>query len=171
MNEWGLHQFFQQKRQWDKRFWLANLERFQPGDPRRVLALEAEAAVADRLNELGYRVARPQSKTARWDLLIEGVRVEVKAANWRWREDKGNGRYQWHYHNDADLVILAAKNGRWHFFVLPIEALDGRQFLAVYSKEPELYSGQFRPYLEAWDVVEQVASQVEREYQPALPGL
>jgi hypothetical protein len=131
-------------------------------DCRRELAGEAERAVADQLIALGYSV-RPTSTGSRYDLLVEGCcRVEVKAATW-------GGRYEWHYHNKADVVILAAKNGRWHFFVLPVAALAGRRNLAVWSENPTDYGGQWADFLEAWSMVKPIVERVQRDVGGQLP--
>jgi hypothetical protein len=125
-------------------------------DPRRVLADEAERIVADRLLDLGYSVKRT-SPGSRYDLLIEGCcRVEVKAATW-------GGRYEWHYHNRADVLILAAKNGSWHFFVLPVGVLAGRRNLAIWSENPARYGGQWATFLDGWSRVKPIVERVQRE--------
>jgi hypothetical protein len=131
-------------------------------DPRRALAAEAERVVADRLVGLGYHVAHAGGNS-RYDLLLDGaVRVEVKAATW-------GGRYEWHYHNKADVLILAAKNGSWHFFILPVGVLAGRRNLAVWSENPAAYGGQWAGFLGNWGQVGLVVKQVQQERAGQLP--
>jgi len=131
------------------------------------LAREAERRVAARLEAMGY-AAWPMGHNCRHDLEIDqGCRVEVKAATWRDIGDRRGGRYQFHFHNRADLLILCAINGSWHFYVLPVEALAGRRNVSVWCYEPERSSGWLRPYLEAWTLVSEIVN-AERTYQLPL---
>jgi hypothetical protein len=164
MTEWDLYEFFKEQRRRE----LA--ARYARPDPRRVLAREAEQAVAERLEEMGYRV-NPTSRNARYDLLVEdATRVEVKASTYNEATGHRGSRYQAHFHNEADLLVFACRNGSWYFFVIPAQDLGGRRNLAVWSEDPRDYVGQWMGYLEAWDYVPQVVEEARngREYQLSL---
>lgn len=144
-------------------------QRLAARDARRKLAGEAERLVADRLERMGYVVRIPRAES-RFDLLVGGCcRIEVKAATWRPVFGGGSGRYEWHYHNDADLLILAARNGSWHFYVLPTAALGGRRNVAVWRENPAQSAGWLSEYLERWELVGPVVDQVGRERAGQLP--
>jgi hypothetical protein len=168
MMEWGLYEFFRKQREFERRY--VYILRNSLEDPRQVLAREAEQAVTERLEEIGYRV-NPTSRNARYDLLVEGAaRVEVKASTYNEAAGQRGGRYQAHFHNQADLLIFGCKNGSWHFFVIPVQDLGGRRNIAVWSEDPRDYVGQWTRYLEAWDYVGEVVKEARDngEYQLSL---
>jgi len=119
-----------------------------PEDPRRVLAAAVEAEVAGRLRERGYFVART-GHNENFDLLVNGLRVEVKASTW------SHGRYQAALRgNDADILVFGCQNGSRHFFVIPFEEVRGLTNLCVYTADPERSVGRWRHWLEAWPVLD-----------------
>jgi hypothetical protein len=161
MMEWGLYEFFRKQREFERRY--VYILRNSLEDPRQVLAREAEQAVTERLEEIGYRVS-PTSRNARYDLLVEGAaRVEVKASTYNEAAGQRGGRYQAHFHNQADLLVFACRNGDWHFFVIPTEALGERRNIAIWSEEPERYTGQWRGFLEQWSVLPGIIDEARRE--------
>ena len=108
----------------------------------------------------------PTRPNARFDLLVEGcLRVEVKASRW-----VAPGRYQACLHNVADVVVWGCRNGRWHWFVIPVEQLGDRRNVAIWSEDPERYDGLWSPFREAWPRLAELVTvtRSERAYQLSL---
>ena len=143
--------------------------RFRPPpntDKNLALARRAEAEIMQRAGQRGYRSAQTTHK-APFDLWIEGVRVEVKAATWR--EAKNGARYQACIRqHQADILIFDCINGTDHFFIIPMAEITPRRNIAVWSYDPADYSGQWTPYLEAWPLLDQAVSQAGADWQPPL---
>ncbi len=151
MQDWQEHAFFQDqiKREKAARFitrprkTTANLE----------LERQATARLIKRLRALGLADIHPTTHSARFDLLVGNARVEVKAAQW-YDTKRGAGRYQAGMHkSQADVVIFVAINGHDHDFVIPAAEIGRRKTLEVTSYDVNAYSGQWSPYLEAYDVL------------------
>lgn len=138
-------------------------------DPRRQLADSAEKEALLRLILDGYTVHRTLTRAARYDLLIEyRLRAEVKASTWS-PTKRNRGRYACNYHNKADVLLwLCANAGQW--FVIPCHVLNGRSCLAIWSYDPTQYTGQWRPYLNAWGHIADLLLSHTRPipYQPGL---
>lgn len=127
-------------------------------DDRRRLAREAEDAVADTLKAKGFFVTRAATN-AHFDLLVNGLRVEVKASRW-------SGRYEANLRdNDADALAFACKNGRLHFFVIPFDAVKGLTVIKVTKEDPADYAGRWSPYLEAWATIDDMVANGVNHWQ------
>lgn len=141
--------------------------RHRPADPRRRLARQIESAIAHRLMEAGHLV-NPTSHASRFDLLVDDcLQVEVKAATWR--SHARGGRYQFNYHNAADILIACCVNLAVHHYVIPTAELGDRSYLAITSPDPGQYTGQWATYLGAWDLIDRAIERARQEtHQPAL---
>lgn len=142
--------------------WRRQLERARFIKPKNnhTLANEVEALIIGRLEALGLYVSQTTHKCP-FDLWAGPIRIEVKAAQWTQRTDRPQyGRYfaniRTHQKDIADFVIFAVKNGSWHFFIIPADAIPARA-LSVTSYNVEAYAGQYAPYLEAWPLVAELA--------------
>jgi hypothetical protein len=124
----------------------------------RSLAHLVERDVAAHIWQMGYS-ARWMPHNSRFDLLVDGcLRIEVKAATWT-----PPGRYQAQLHNLADVIVFCCANGRYHYFVIPVNEVGARSHLAVWSYAPEDYAGQWRPYLENWALLGQHIETARRQ--------
>ena len=113
-------------------------------DPRRELAKWVEGEARARLAGLGYTVTR-MGPLDHFDLLVEGLRVEVKGATWSGCRYEANLR-----DNEADLLVFGCLDGSLHFFVMPFDVVRGRTVIKVTSHDPRDYMGRWAPYYEAW---------------------
>jgi len=133
-------------------------------DPRRALAHQVESDIAGRLRAQGYHVART-APNARFDLLVNGLRVEVKAATW----SPDRGRYAANLRgNQADVLVFGCQNSALHYFVIPFDRVRGQHFLQVSSHDPERYAGRWRAYLEAWYVLDELIARGVNHWQTTL---
>lgn len=131
-------------------------------DARRRLARDAEDAVADRLRAKGFFVTRA-APNAHFDLLVNGLRVEVKASTWSGRRYQANLR-----DNDADALVFVCKNGKLHFFVMPFDRVKGLTVIKVTQEEPADYIGRWSSYLEAWPIVDDLIAKSINYWQKPL---
>jgi len=154
---YNLHQA-QRKEGQALRYGRQPIEVDQGRDPRRALADSAEREAAAVLAGAGFDVVLTPGYHDRHDLTVGGaLRVEVKASTWR-PAAHASGRYQALWHNKADLLLwLLADVGAW--VVIPCEVLGERSNLAIWSKDPGQYSGQWAAYLGAWHIVDQALEQ------------
>ncbi len=162
VSEWTLHGFFQAQRRFEQRC------RYGPGygaptkaQQRRLLGRQAERRACEILADRGWPVWHVASTehNKRFDLYARGARVEVKASGYYLAAGRRGGRYQWQFHNQADLVLLAALNGRVHWFVIPAGEIGERENLAVWSYNPAKYAGQWAAFYEAWGLADDVIRQ------------
>jgi hypothetical protein len=131
-------------------------------------ALERRAVdkVTELANELGYRVNRTVNN-APFDLWIEGVKVEVKASNFK--ESKKGGRYQAAIRNhECDIVIFDCINGTDHLFFIPSVAVGKRRNISIWSYDPADSAGQWRPFLEDIYFLHQAIQVAGHVLQPPL---
>ena len=127
----------------------------------------AENEVIKLANNLGYRVTTTSHK-APFDLWIEGVRAEVKAATWRDAGRRGS-RYQANIRNHQfDILIFDCINGSHHFHIIPSAAIIPRRHIAIWSYDPADSAGQWVQFLEKWNYLEQAVDQVDHVWQPSL---
>lgn len=133
-----------------------------PLDPRRRLANQMEDVIREVLEERGYVVAGTRHQEG-FDLLVQGVRVEVKAS-------RGNGRrYTFNLHgNDADVLILGCVNHQVHFFVIPFADVAGLHMLKISQGDPCDYVGKWMRFYGAWDVVDELVAAGRNAWQPRL---
>ena len=131
-------------------------------DPRRVLAVAMEREVQNRLADLGYVVTGTSHK-AHFDLLVCGVRVEVKASVW------SGARYGAALRDsDADVLVLGCLGADLRFFVIPFDQVRGLSYLKITSRDPANYKGRFAPFLGAWGVIEQAVQSGVNAWQMSL---
>jgi hypothetical protein len=133
-------------------------------DPRRVLARRVERIVRERIEALGIRCAKT-GHTRNFDLLAQGVRVEVKASRWDGVRYEANLRS-----NDADVLVFGCLDGELHFFVIPFDQVAGRTVIKITSHDPRDYLGRFMRYYEAWDLLNDLIRAGRNAWQPELLG-
>jgi hypothetical protein len=136
----------------------------------RLLQWRAEEAVSRMAEKLGHHVSRTINN-APFDLWIGGARVEVKASTWRpWPQpDSNSGRYQAAIRNhQADIVVLDCINGTDHLHFIPQAAIGSVSNIAVWTYDPADSGGRWRPYLEAFDFLEQAIKAANHSWQPSL---
>jgi hypothetical protein len=119
-------------------------------------------AIIGHVQELGLRI-NLTTRNAPFDLWIEGVRVEVKAATWR------DTRYQAAIRNHrADILIFDCINGTHHFHVIPMPAIAPRKSISVWRYDPAQSAGQWQPYLDNWQHLIEAARHANHTWQPPL---
>jgi hypothetical protein len=127
-------------------------------DPRRILARRFEHEVRAILAGRGLVVTGTRH-TESFDLLVQGVRVEVKASRW-------NGRYICNLHsNDADVLVWACVDGEAHYFVVPFEEVRGLTVLKIRPRDPRDYCGRWMRWFGAWDLVEELVAAGRNAWQ------
>jgi len=130
-------------------------------DPRRVLARQVEHQVRELLEERGFTVTGT-SHQERFDLLVQGIRVEVKASRWY-------DRYICNLHgNDADVLVWACVDGAAHYFVIPFQDVRGLTVIKVQSHNPREYCGKWMRWYGAWDLIDELVASGRNAWQPAL---
>lgn len=160
ITEEGLRRLHQTEWQWSRRqrFVLAEWEL----DPRRVLARQVEHLVRDILADRGYVVSGTRHKE-RFDLLAQGVRIEVKAARW------DGEKYVCNMHgNSADVLVFACIDGEAHYFVIPFGEVAGLHMLKISQHDPRDYCGKWMRYYSAWDYIDELVSAGVNAWQPRL---
>lgn len=121
-------------------------------DRRRVLARRIESDVYQRLASLGYTVTRTKH-TEHFDLLVQGVRIEVKAATW------DGARYAAAMRgNRADVLVLACVDVCTRYFVIPFDLVAGLRYIKVTAHDVRDYAGRWTPFFEAWDLVDDLVA-------------
>ena len=137
------------------------------------LAREAEQRIAQRVQAMGYQ-ANPTTHKAPFDLWVQddlgrAVRVEVKIS--RYYYSKKGGRYQAdvRHYDQADLLVFIARNGQDWPFIIPMADIAPRRHVAIWSYCPADYNGQWAPYLNAWDHLQQaIEAAAAYSWQPPL---
>ena len=132
-----------------------------PAD-RKQFAHDVESAIIDRLRENHY-VSRAAAN-AHFDLLIDGLRVEVKAAA------LSGGRYQAALRaNDADVIVFVCHDGeRQHYFVMPFDRVRGLTHIEIRNADPAAYAGWMAAWRDAWYLIDQLIARGLNHWQPAL---
>lgn len=138
-------------------------------------AAEIEHTIIHRLLAHGYSVTRAGAN-AHYDLLVNGLRVEVKAAAY-------TDRYQAALRsNDADVLILCCRSPRPlgeglgvrgddvtdHYFVIPFDEVRGRTNIKITSADPTAYTGRLRTWYEAWPLIDQLIAAGVNHWQLPL---
>lgn len=158
MDESDLARFFERTRKQSQRErWT--LTEPAAKDPRRRLARLAETQARERIEAMGLRAVK-QAHSARFDLMVEGLRVEVKASRWDGKRYEANLRG-----NQADVLLFGCLDGKWSWFVIPFEVVDGLTVIKVTTHDPADYMGRYTPFYEAWDLVRERAAMVRSPYQ------
>lgn len=133
------------------------------------LARDAEALAMEHIREMGFIVS-PTRRNERYDLCVEGARVEVKAS--AWYPNQRGGRYQaCIHHHEADLVVFDCVNGDHHLFIIPMANITPRRNIAVWKYDPREYIGAWAIYLDAWEHLSDAVNAVHRSWQPPLFNL
>ena len=125
--------------------WLA----IQPAD-RKAFAHDIESAIIDRLRESGRFVSRT-ADGEHYDLIVDGLRVEVKAAS------LSGGRYQANLRaNDADVLVFVCHDGeQQHYFILPFDRVRGLTHIEIRNADPSAYRGWMAAWRDAWHLIDQ----------------
>ena len=132
----------------------------------RAVEHSAEAEIIRQASARGYRCSIT-GHTAPFDLWIEGARVEIKAATYN--QTKNGGRYQANIRNHtADLLIFDCLNGSHHLHFIPMSEIVPRKHIAVWCYDPAASRGQWLPFLEAWDYLEQAIFSAKHQWQLPL---
>lgn len=140
------------------------------------VAAAREAAAAEMIRAMGYQVYGT-TYNCPFDLWVadasgRAARVEVKTSLYH-QTPKG-GRYQSNLrkNDQADLLIFLLKNGVYWPFVIPTHIIGQRRHIAIWSACPGDHTGQWQPYLRAWQHLEQIIQNTQsRTWQLSLPGL
>ncbi len=124
-----------------------------PAGRRRALKLSkiAEDRIIGKIERIGYEVHRT-TYNAPFDAWVAGCKIEFKASNWQNKAQRYQANIR---HHNADMIIFDAINGSDHYFIIPMQAVKPRQSVEIYSYDVNRYAGQWSPYLEAWDVLDQ----------------
>ena len=165
MNEQTLAHLHETQQRWDKQQRFINYDRAL--DPRRTLARAVERDVRDRLALQGHAVSGT-SHTCNYDLLADGIRVEVKAARWDGQRYEANLRS-----NVADILILACISSipnSLFYFVIPFGQVAGKTVIKITSHDPRDYIGQWMSYYNAWDIIDDLVRAGRNPWQPVLIG-
>lgn len=132
-------------------------------DARRKFAREVEALIADRLRQAGYIVSRT-GHCEHYDLLVNGLRIEVKAAALSGRRYQAALRS-----NDADVLILCCRGPEAdRFFVMPFDQVKGLTHLKISAIDPVEYLGRYREFFEAWPVLDEMIARGVNHWQLGL---
>ena len=124
-------------------------------DLRRNTAQIAERWAETVLTGLGYDV-RTNGHNDTADLIVnDSLRVEVKASFWVSHKTR-KGRYQWNTRQSPDLFILFCMGTNGHAFVIPGTEIGDRTNIAVWSRDPERYAGQWAGHLDDWEHIERM---------------
>jgi hypothetical protein len=164
ITEVDLARMHESEQKWDKaqRFRISwTVER----DPRRELADQVEAMALDMLAGRGHLCIRTRHKE-HFDLLVEGVRIEVKAANWDGEKYTCQLRS-----NRADVLAWACLDGDAHWFVIPFGEVAGLKALKISRHDPRDYHGKWMRYYGAWEIVDKLVAAGCNAWQPALMGV
>jgi len=151
------------KQQQRDRFIMRYLTGQIPADRKR-FAHEIETAIIDRLRAENHYVSRAAANE-HFDLLSDGLRIEVKAAA------LSGGRYQAALRsNDADVLILACRDGeRDHWFVIPFECVAGLTHIEIRNSAPDRYRGWMAPFYDAWHIIDRYIAAGVNHYQQPMP--
>lgn len=140
---------------------------------RKPFAKEIETAIATRLRDAGHSVSR-STANEHYDLLVDGLRIEVKAAA------LSDHRYQAALRsNDADVLIICCRapspgegegrgEGCDHYFVIPFDDVRGLTHIKISQPDPTAYTGRYRIWYDAWELIDQLIARGVNHWQPAL---
>lgn len=114
----------------------------------------------------GYSVTRPESLTAQFDLLVNGLRVQVKKRSTVKRRDRAGGEKQIQLRssakgfsygpNEVDVFVVML-DGAW--FVFPstsVQRMDG-------CIRNNINPGELEPFRDAWHVLSGMSIHCERQ--------
>jgi hypothetical protein len=133
-------------------------------DPRRELADQVEGMARDLISRRGHFCVSTRHKE-HFDFLVEGVRVEVKAANWDGEKYTCQLR-----DNRADVLAWACLDGAAHWFVIPFGEVAGLRALKISRHDPRDYCGKWTRYYGAWEIVDELVAAGVNAWQPKFLG-
>lgn len=130
-------------------------------DLRYHTARVAEQWASTVLSSLGYDV-HENGYHDHADLVINGqLRVEVKGSFWVSHKTRA-GRYQWNTRQSPDVFILLCMGTQGHAFIIPNKAIGDRTNVAIWSHDPERYTGQWSTYLDDWTTIREELEQCQK---------
>jgi hypothetical protein len=152
----------------------------RPADRKR-FGKEIETDIIDRLRAAGHYVSRAGAND-HFDLLVDGLRIEVKAAA------LSGGRYQAALRsNDADILVFVCRapspigEGRRcrafspargefldHFFVMPFDRVAGLTHIEIRNARPDRYAGWMAAWRDAWHTIDRLVEIGVNHYQPHM---
>lgn len=124
-------------------------------------AQQVEKDVAAFIRRLGYIVVKTghnhpfDFKIVRPDR--QCIRLEVKGSQPYYLPKKHSWRYQANiHHKQVDLIIFACvdPDGFYHHFIIPAGHIRQGN-IAIWSKDPAAYAGQWASFREAWSHLDQ----------------
>ena len=119
---------------------------------RQHVQYQAEEFASWMLDYLGYDV-RENGHNDHCDLVINGkLRVEVKGALWSSSSTR-EGRYQFNTRQHPDVYILRCLTIPGAAFIIPGREIGSRTNIAIWSRNPYKYNGQWAKYMNTWDVI------------------
>ncbi len=130
---------------------------------RKQFAHEVEGDIIDRLRADGKFVTRT-ADGEHYDLLVDGLRIEVKAAA------LSGGRFQAALRsNDADLLVFVCRGETEStYFVIPFERVRGLTHIEIRNADPSAYRGWMAAWRDAWHIVDQFIARGTNHLQMAL---
>jgi hypothetical protein len=132
-------------------------------DPRRDFADQVEALALDVLNGRGNFCVRTRHKE-HFDLLVEGVRIEVKASNWDGEKYSCQLR-----DNRADALAWACLFcGAVHWFIIPFGEVLGLKALKISQHDPRDYHGKWMRCYDAWNIIDEMVDAGVNSWQMSL---
>lgn len=136
------------------------------------LSRQAKRLALGWVQALGYRASLTAHQTP-FDMWVQdGDRaIRVKVGISLYKSNRASGRYQYdvRHHDQIDLLIFIARNGRDWPFIIPMTAIAPRRNIAIWSACPEDYNGQWAPYLNDWEQLTRAIAQAGiRLLQPPL---
>ena len=169
IEEADLARLHQREQAWDSRQRFVIEWTDAARDPRRRLANAVEAEVRAKLETRGLVVGRRARHKEHFDLLAQGVRIEVKAAVWGGRQYLANM-----HDNQADIVVMACLDMcemglvAPRFFVIPFDMVGGQRTITIKPRDPTGHVGRWMRYFEAWEIVDELVSAGRNAWQPTL---
>jgi len=105
------------------------------------------------LENIGYTVHTP-GDLGHFDLIVNGtLRIEARGALWSSSSTRA-GRYQFSTRQHPDVYVLRCLTIPGADFIIPAREIGSRKNIAIWSRDPTKYAGQWSKYLNAWHVIE-----------------
>ena len=137
------------------------------------IGAQFEQVVRQKLESLGYAVDTIADWSGEYDLLCDGIPVEVKGANRKaYKVSKGRQpREGWAFEcarisNDINsIVIFVARAEIDYFYIVPIEVVlswpkSSRNSFRI-TTHPTKFTGRLSQWLDRWDVITQVKDKLD----------
>lgn len=160
------------------RYNWAEISQAQAGSNNNPFAHLFERLLAESLRRQGYQVELTPNNHP-FDLWLgrgrQTIRVEIKAANPYYTQAIRTWRYQAAIRNrQTDLLIFVClfDFDQVHHFIIPKAALGRHRNITITSRDPRDYRGQWAPYLDAWQFIDETLAAVPaRPPQPSIGAL